>query len=205
MSLRLRHLVLLVVALSVFAAACGADERRELAGVQREPLPSVDGATLPDVANDGEPFEFVADEGELLIVYFGYTSCPDVCPTTLFDIRSALGKIDDDRAERVELAFATIDPERDVPDLITGYVQSFVADASALRTTDDAELADVAGAFGVVYDVTTNDEGEIEVIHSGHTYVVDDTGHLVVTWPFGVPSDDIAADLDLLFDDHVST
>ena len=192
-------------ALLLLAGACGTDEPRQLAGVQRLPLPRVDQATLPDVAHGDEPFDFVADDGELLIVYFGYTGCPDVCPTTLFDIKSALGKIDEAKAERVELAFATIDPERDDPDLITGYVQSFVPDASALRTTDDAQLEAVADAFGVIYDVSTTDTGEIEVVHSGYTYVVDDTGRLIVTWPFGVPSDDIAADLDLIFDDHVST
>lgn len=188
----------------VTATGCGDDAPRELAGVQRMPLPRVAGVTLPDVAHGGEAFDFVAPDGGLLIVYFGYTHCPDVCPTTLSDIRSALGKIDGDRAERVALAFATVDPDRDDADLVTGYVQSFVPDAAALRTNDAEELAAAADAFGAVYDVSTNDAGEIDVVHSGFTYVVDDDGHLLVTWPFGVPADDIAGDLDLLFDEQAA-
>lgn len=181
-------------------AACGEEAPRELAGTQRTPLPMVATETLPDVAHGGAPFEFVADEDEFLLVYFGYTHCPDVCPTTLADIRSALRTMDADEAARVDVAFATVDPDRDLDDLITGYVQSFFPGASALRTTDADQLRTVADVFGAVYDVDTTDDGHVEVIHSAFTYVVDDTGHLVVTWPFGVPAADIAADLDLLFD-----
>lgn len=189
--------------LPLLAVACGSDEpARELAGVRRTPLPDVSGATLPDVSQDGVPFEFVADEGELLVVYFGYTMCPDVCPTTLSDVRSALTQLDADEADRVALAFATVDPDRDHDEMITGYVQSFVPGASALRTTDADELATAAAPFGVVYDVTTSDDGEVEVIHSAFTYVVDDQGQLLVTWPFGIPADDIAGDLAQLFDEQ---
>lgn len=194
--------VLLALVVAAQAGACGSDEPRELAGVRRTPLPDVSGATLPDVSQGGEPFRFVADEGELLVVYFGYTMCPDVCPTTLSDVRGALRLLDPGEAERIDLAFATVDPDRDHAELITGYVQSFVPGASALRTTDADELAAAAEPFGVVYDVTTGDEGEIEVIHSAFTYVVDDEGRLLVTWPFGIPADDIASDLELLLDEQ---
>jgi protein SCO1/2 len=187
--------------LAVVLTACGgAEEPSVLAGIRRTPLPDVTGPTLPDVTRADAPFEFIADEGELLVLYFGYTHCPDVCPTTLADLRSALGKIDADHAERVALAFATVDPERDHADLITGYVQSFVPDAIALRTTDADELAAAAEPFGAVYDVTTTDAGDVEVIHSAFTYVIDDRGRLLVTWPFGIPADDMANDLTLLFD-----
>lgn len=187
--------------LATFAlAACGGDDApTELAGIRRTPLPDVTGAAMPDVTRDDAPFDFVADDGELLVVYFGYTHCPDVCPTTLADLRSALRKIEPEQAERVSLAFATVDPERDTADIISGYVQSFLDDASALRTTDPDLLAAAADPFGAVYDVTTNDAGDIEVVHSAFTYVVDDQGRLVVTWPFGIPADDMANDLSVLF------
>lgn len=179
----------------------GDDAATEIAGAQRLPAPDVGGLSLPAVtaAGGAEPFPFVADEDGVLLVYFGYTHCPDVCPTTLADVRTALRDLGDD-AERVELAMATIDPGRDTAAVLDPYVTSFVDGAVALRTTDDAELAPVAEEFGVTYDVSTGADGEIEVVHSGSLYAVDDTGDLIVTWSFGTPASDIANDLRLILD-----
>ena len=186
--------VWLVAALAVAIAACG--EPRELAGFVRTPAPSVASTSLPDVAA-GEPFEFVAREDGLLLLYFGYTSCPDVCPTTLADLRTALEDLGSD-ADRIEVAMATVDPDRDTPEVLTGYVQSFISDAHPLRTDSPDELARAAEALGVVYDVSTTDDGDVEVIHSGNLYAIDDEGSLLVTWPFGVAVDDIRLDLEAL-------
>ena len=193
--------VLLLIAALAFAAACGDEDDTAsgtLAGYVREPTPVVGQLSLPDVTNGGVPLTFQAPEGELLLVYFGYTSCPDVCPTTLSDVRTALAELDEEDAAHIGLAMATVDPDRDVDEVIGGYVQSFVPDASGLRTTDAAELRAAADAFGVEYSVDTNDEGEVEVVHSGSLYVVDDQGQLVLTWPFGTPVDDLINDLRIL-------
>ena len=125
----------------------------------REPTPVVSELSLPDATNGGEPLVFEAADGEFLLVYFGYTSCPDVCPTTLSDVRTALEDLGEEDAAVIDLAMATIDPDRDVDEVIGGYVQSFVAGAHGLRTTDDAELRAAANAFGVEYSVDTNDGG----------------------------------------------
>ena len=194
--------LLLLVTLLAFTSACGDDDgdaaSGTLAGYVREPTPVVSRLSLPDVTNGGESLTFRAPEGELLLVYFGYTSCPDVCPTTLSDVRTALAELDEEDAAAIGLAMATVDPERDVDEVIGGYVRSFVPDAHGLRTTDDAELRAAADAFGVEYRVDTNEEGEVEVVHSGSLYVVDDQGQLVLTWPFGTPVDDLVNDLRLL-------
>ena len=189
----MRRLWLLVV-LAVVVAACG--EPRELAGFVRSPAPSVAAASLPDVAFGGR-LDFVAPEDGLLVVYFGYTSCPDVCPTTLADLRTALEDLGGD-ADRIKVAMATVDPDRDTPEVLTGYLQSFISDAHPLRTESPDELARAAEALGVVYDVSTTDEGDIEVIHSGNLYAIDERGDLLVTWPFGVDVDDIRLDLQAL-------
>lgn len=139
-----------------------------------------------------------ADDSELLLMYFGYTSCPDVCPTTLADIRRSLSDLGAG-ADRVEVAMATIDPERDTADILTGYVQSFVPGAHALRTDDDGALRSAADAFGADYGVTVDGE-DIEVLHTGHVYVIDDEGQLLVTWPFGTSADEMRSDLEILLE-----
>ena len=196
MSTRIGTLILTGVMLVV--AGCGTGTH-ELAGFIREPTPNVADVSLPDVSDDGEPFVFQAPQDGLLLVYFGYTACPDVCPTTLSDVRKALGEIGSD-ADRITLAMATVDPMRDVPEVITGYVQSFVPGSHALRTEDDEVLRSVADVFGVYYDVSTNDEGKVEVVHSGALYAVDSSGELKVTWPFGTEWSDLAADLEFLLE-----
>ena len=145
-----------LLAVTSLLAACGGDDR-QLVGLTRDPAPQVDAVDLPDVSNGGEPFQFRAPEGGLLVVYFGYTNCPDVCPTTMADLRTALGDIGDD-ADRVDVAMVTVDPARDTP-VLTDYVQSFVPDAHAIATDDQAALQSVAAPFGVSYEVPHEPRG----------------------------------------------
>lgn len=202
-------IVLTVAMLAVFATSCGDDAPvastapAAPAGIVRDPAPDVGSIALPDLSVDGSPFTTKADPGDLLLVYFGYTSCPDVCPTTLADVRAALREIDEDRAARVGLAMVTVDPDRDSGEILTAYAQTFVPGAHALRTEDAAELSAAAEAYGVSYEVETNDEGFVEVAHSAFLYAVDSNGHIRLTWPFGTPREDIARDLEYLFDEGV--
>lgn len=180
----------IVVALLVVS---GCDGGRELAGYTRDPAPKVDAVALPDVGDDGAPFALRASPGELLVVYFGYTNCPDICPTTMADLGRALEQLGDD-AGRVGVAMVTVDPERDT-DVLADYVQGFVPDAHALATPDAATLQSVADPFGITYDVRTTPDGSVEVGHSSYLFAVDAGGTLVVTWPFGTSAEDLAADL----------
>lgn len=185
----------------VGVTACGDDEpAHELVGYRPSGLQQVDTVAMDDASNGNQPFEFRANEGELLVVYFGYTFCPDVCPTSLSIFKNALSQLGDDAA-KIDLAMATIDPARDTSEVISGYVQSFVPDAHGLRTDDDTVLREVTSTFGVTFMVTSNAEGEVEVAHSGAMYVVDDQGELVITWPFGITAEDVAADLEVLLDE----
>jgi len=175
-----------------------APPERALAGIVRDPAPAVDGTTLPSLTNPGTDVVFRAEPGGFQSVYFGYTNCPDVCPTTMADWAVTLRRLPEDMAARVSTVMVTVDPDRD-NELLPGYVESFVADAEAAGTTDADRLEAAAEPFGVSYDVTTNDEGDIEVSHSGFLYLVDDQGKLVVTWPFGTSSSEMAADVEQLF------
>jgi len=185
----------------VVLASCGGEETRELAGYRRDPAPQVGDLTLPDHSAGGEEFALKAEPGEILAVYFGYTNCPDFCPTTLSDLRLATRRMDAEDAERIDLAMVTVDPDRDLP-ILDGYVNSFLEGSHALGTDDPDRLAEVAAPFGVGYEVTTNDEGEIEVAHSTSLYAIDDEGNLVLTWQFGVSIDDLAADLTQLLEEE---
>ena len=140
----------------------------------------------------------VARPDGLALVYFGYTYCPDVCPTTMSDLRRALGELPDGEADRVDVAMVTIDPARDSAEVLEGYVGNFIADATALRTDDPELLRSAADAFGADYAVEQTPDGEFEVSHTGEVYAVDDSGTVVMQWPFGTGSESLARDLESL-------
>ena len=193
----------LLVALST--GACGDDGPGDLSGAVRSPALDVSEVSLPAVGDGGseEPLAMTAPPGELYLVYFGYTSCPDVCPTTMSDISVALEDLPDDLAERVTVAMATVDPERDTGEVVAGYLDHFFDRSIALRTTDPDALARAADAFGVQWEVEEHSPGEAyDVAHSAVTYVVDDTGTVVVEWPFGFDSEAMTSDLRILLEEE---
>ena len=191
-----RRLLALVVATAAFAALSAGCSTRALAGFVREPAPDVSALSLPDTST-GDDLTLRAQPGGLLMVYFGYTNCPDYCPTTMSELKIALRRAGDPAA--VDVAMVTVDPDRDGP-ILADYVGSFFPGGHALVTYDDALLAEVAAPFGASYLVSTDDDGSVEVAHSTALYAVDDTGRLVMTWPFGIDIDEMAADIEDLLD-----
>ena len=195
-----RHLAAGVVAALVLVACSsndGADDG--LAGFVREPMPRVDQVALPDLSAGGEEFELRAPPEELLAVYFGFTNCPDICPTTLSDLRSAIRRLPEADQDRVSLAMISVDPDRDAENLVA-YTQTFIPDGHALLTTDQTTLRAAAEPFGVSYQVSVDDDGVVDVAHSTQLFLVDDTGSLLLTWQFGISADDIASDLAIMLD-----
>ena len=87
--------------------------------------PTVGDLALPDLTADGDRFALRAEPGECSVVYFGYTNCPDFCPTTLSDLRLAIRRLSDGLADRVEVAMATVDPDRDIP-VLADYVDQLL-------------------------------------------------------------------------------
>ncbi len=174
--------------------ACGEEAAAPFSGTRRTPAPTL-ASTLPTAA--GDEFAFIADEGNVLVVYFGYTSCPDVCPTTMADVSFARNELGD-RGELIDLAMITIDPNRDSAEILNNYVNSFVPGSTAVRTDNDDELQAAASEFGVFYQVDELEDGTIDVAHSGTLFAVDDQGKLTASWPFGTPAADLLNDLDIL-------
>lgn len=143
-------------------------------------------------------FGFVARPGEVLVVYFGYTNCPDMCPTTMVAVKNAKNRIGPGLAGRVDLAMVTVDPARDKGENLSRYLGSFADRNHALVPADDNELEAAKAAFQVTSSVTEKSDGTAEVSHSASAYVVDDTGTVVVEWPFGLDAESMANDLMIL-------
>ena len=192
---------LALTAALLLVTACGDDDAtpKALSGYELLPAPSVAAIAVPDASDADASFPMMADEGQLLVVYFGYTSCPDVCPTTMSDLKRALAQLPPEDAERVEVVMVMIDPDRDVDDKLGAYVTTFIEDGDAARITDPAALRAAADAFGADYSVETAADGEIEVSHTADLYAVDDQGDIVLQWPFGTSYEDLSDDIaDLL-------
>jgi protein SCO1/2 len=196
MSAARRAAMALAVVIAAMLSACGGDSDAGFAGYSRSPAPQVGDVALPRADGSGE-VAFRAVDGGLLLVYFGYTNCPDFCPTTLADLKVALNRLGDAAAD-VDVAMVTVDPDRDLP-ILDDYIQSFFADGIALGSADPTVLTAATEPFGVSYLVTDNDAGGTDVAHSTQLYAVDDTGALVLTWPFGIETQELADDIgDLL-------
>ena len=191
-----------VCLMSVVGCGSGGDVRSLTGIVRDDPLRSA-GIEVADVTDSGvypataATFELVARPGALLVVYFGYTQCPDICPTTLTEIRSALRRLGDD-AENVDLAMITVDPDRDTSEILNGYIGSFTERFHALRPLSEDELRRAEAAFLASSSIVRLEDGTIEVGHSTSTYVVDENGAVLVEWPFGLGVDNVAADLEVL-------
>ena len=210
--LRRRVLPALVAATLLGLAGCGSSSGSTDAaapttvasglfpGEQPVPVKEVGAVTLTDYAQDpaGEPFTMKADDDGLLLVYFGYLSCPDVCPLTMADTTTGLRELTPEEADRVDVAFVTVDLPRDDGARIASYLDHFFPDdgAHALRAADDGSLNRVTYEFGAKWEAEAHAPGDFyAVAHTGDTYVVDDQGRIVWTWPYGTTGDEIATAL----------
>ena len=151
-------------------------------------------------ARTGEPVAFRAVDGGVLLVAFGYTSCPDVCPTTMATLRRAMASLTG-RRDLIDLVLVSVDPARDTAPVLAEYVEYFDRDGHGARTDDPFALRSVAEAFGATYELgDPTGDGGYEVAHTSLVYGVDDAGRVVVSWPGDLSSDAIAHDLRLLLE-----
>ena len=132
--------------------------------------------------------------GKVVVVFFGYTHCPDVCPTTLYDFSRALKLLGAD-AKKVQVLFVTLDPARDTPKILSLYVPAF--DPGFLGLYADASYtAQLAKHYQIYYRYQPVDSaGNYAIDHSAFTYVYDTEGRLRLKMPFAENPVDIASDL----------
>jgi len=136
--------------------------------------------------------------GEVVLMYFGYTSCPDVCPTSLAKLKAALSGLSPEETAQVQVIFVSVDPERDTPEKLEQYAHVFGSDfIGASGTRSEIDL--IAESFGVFYKVNESDaDGNYTVDHSSFIYVIDRQGYLVMNWTHESQPDEIRADLRYL-------
>lgn len=144
---------------------------------------------------DGKDVTMVAAPGGLVLAYFGYATCPDVCPATLGYVKMALADQPAADRKRVRVDVITVDPNRDTPEKWGPYVRQFVPDANVIRTDDPYLLRSSANAFGADFKISVDEKGKKQVAHTDDLYAIDDTGTIVLAWPFGTSPADISSDL----------
>lgn len=135
--------------------------------------------------------------GKLVALFFGYTHCPDVCPTTLSDLAAAIKLLGPD-GNKVQVLFVTVDPERDTPSLLKQYVPSFNPTFLGLHPTPE-QLKLLATEYKVVYQKNPGQQkGNYLMDHSAGTYVYDTQGRIRLLLPYGSRATQIAEDLKVL-------
>jgi protein SCO1/2 len=149
-------------------------------------------------ASDGSEFKLSQQRGKVVLLNFGYTFCPDVCPTTLAELSQVRARLGD-AAKRVQTAFITLDPERDTPERLNIYIKTF--DPTFIGLTGSAEqLARVRAMYGVVAEKETphSTSAGYLIAHSAYTYVIDPKGQLRLLFPFGMSIEEMADDIKQL-------
>jgi protein SCO1/2 len=135
--------------------------------------------------------------GQVVVMFFGFTHCPDVCPTTLAELAGAVRKLGP-AGEKVQVLLVTIDPERDTPELLAKYVTAFNPKFLALRGNAE-ETARVAKEFKVIYQKVAGPRAEnYSMDHSAGSYIFDRQGRLRLYVGYGRGADVFAHDIELL-------
>jgi len=194
-------LILPLLVLGAFLILRGSSDEAEASTIQM-PVTSVN--TIPvDPPLDLLDFTFTANNGEALslsdlrgkyvLLYFGFTRCPDFCPTTLTTykrIKAELGA----EAENVAFMFISVDGERDTPNLLDEYIRRYDSTFIALQG-NETELARMGGDYNLVYEFVPLDNGDYTVDHTVFKFLIDPEGRLIRIYDFNETADVIAEDL----------
>ncbi len=142
------------------------------------------------VDQEGRSFLLQQLRGKVVLLFFGYTSCPDVCPTELAGISRVLKLLKQD-AGRIQAVFVSVDPERDKPQVLKEYVRYF--DKSILGLTGSAPAIEkVARQYQVSYGKHADPDGGYSMDHTANLYVIDANGKLFAIIPYGFPPEHVA-------------
>jgi protein SCO1 len=191
MPLTKSQIALGMMIICMLLAGCGP---HTYTGTTLEPPKAITDFTMQ--TDEGGEFR-LSDLGDRsLLVYFGYTYCPDICPTTLYKVRQAMQQLGDD-AQYFQVAMITVDPERDTPDVLNKYMKAFDPSYIGLYEPDTDKLSVVLADFGVFAEKDPPAEDgstSYTVSHSSYLFLVDQSGMRLI-FSYETSAEDLAADL----------
>lgn len=147
---------------------------------------------------DGSVFKLSEERGGVVLLFFGYTSCPDVCPTTLAEMKLAVEALKPAEADQIKVVFVTVDPERDTPERAQEYVDHFSASFIGL-SGDESELTKVWSDYGIFREKVDSESATGYLVnHTARILLIDRNGDLRISFPYDAPVEDIIHDLKLI-------
>jgi protein SCO1/2 len=198
--------VAMLAGCTLFAEEPGEDEpipiSRPSQGTQITPR-KVEDFTLTN--QDGEPFTLSDVRGKPVLLYFGYTFCPDICPTSLAEfvrVKRGLEQDDAGKGDQVAFIFISVDGERDTPEVIKSYLAAFDPDFIGL-TGDEQDIRRIGVDYGTFFEKNYDVEGtsaDYLVDHSAASYLLDQEGKLTTIYGYGTPPEVIIEDLRAMLD-----
>jgi protein SCO1 len=165
-------------------------------GIAGSMLSATIGGPFQLIDQNGKPFSDADLKGKWHLVFFGYTHCPDVCPTTLNELALAMDRLGKER-DKVGIVFITVDPERDTPEAMKSYVASFDAPVTALTGTQE-QVAGAEKAYRVYSAKHPTQGGDYDMDHSAVIYVMDPQGRFTATFTPDTGADAVAERLEKL-------
>ncbi|GIV77000.1 SCO family protein [Litorilinea aerophila] len=167
----------------------------ELHGVLIQSPQQADDFTL--TAMTGEPVSLSDFRGRYVLLYFGYTFCPDVCPTTLNDLAAMADILGERKMEQVQVLFVSVDPARDTPEHLASYLPHFNPSFLGL-TGPEAQIQQVASQFGIYFERRGEPGTAYTVDHTSVVIAVDPEGYVRMIFPYGTTAEEMAADMSYL-------
>lgn len=173
-------------------AATEGDDAQFISGVFNPPR---DAPELLLTASDGAELRLSDYRGKVVVLGFGFTSCPEICPTTLFVLAQARRKLGDDAGE-MQVVYITVDPDTDTPERMRDYLRGF--DSSFIGGTGTEEqLNAIRSEYGIIASRKPQGSG-FTYAHSSYTYLIDRDGRIRALMPYGHKPDDYVHDLRIL-------
>lgn len=190
------HIWLTILAALLVLTSCTSYEFK---GATIEPPDMATDFTLID--QDGQPFRLSDQRGKVVVIFFGYTNCPDICPATMSDMQVVMNRLGDKR-DQLKVVFVTVDPERDTSERLQRFIGMFDSDIVGL-TGDTAALNAVYKAYGA--GATRRDLPDsalgYAMDHTATSTVIDKQGQRRLLFGFGTPVDDMFSDLSALINE----
>jgi protein SCO1/2 len=188
-----RRACLVLAALGLLGLGGCDSSKAGFTGTDITGAPFAKGFELPD--GDGKVWRLSDFAGKAVVVFFGYSQCPDVCPTTMAELAQAKQLLGKD-GERVQGVFITVDPERDTPEVVKAYAAAFDPGFVGLRPASDEQLRQVAKDFKVVYGKDAGGTPQsYTVSHTAASFVFDPQGRVRLYEPYNIGAKALAGDL----------